>query len=153
MTKQETSSDFLSTFKDTQTILNTLKRKVPLQVKMSALLVASNPNKEEIEEINEKEKSRIKRDISYLESELKKNPDDEQAKRIITRLKEELSTNNNSSNDVIYSLDENNLRKRLHVIFGAYLAYLDEKDKNGLEQALNIIEQNIAKRNQFLRAA
>lgn len=125
--------------KETKSILDILRREVPLQIEMSALLVASIPDD------NEK-RSNQEKAIAHFEKKLKDNPDDLQSQATLERLKKELETGTfttASGNDEI-SYDKDSLRKRLHVIFGAYLAFLEEKDTEAFTQATEIIEKGIS---------
>lgn len=100
-----------------------------------------------------KDEKRIKKDITYLENELKKNPDDESAKRMLERLTEELKNGEYGYKydpEFVNLLDENKLRERLLFLFAPYLDFLDENDKSRLQEALNLIEQNISKRDEIL---
>ena len=100
-----------------------------------------------------KEEKRIKKDILYLENELKKNPDDESAKEMLKGLTEKFKNGEYSytyDTEFLNLLDENKLRERLHFLFAPYLDFLEENDKSRLQEALNIIEQNISKRNDIL---
>ena len=170
-------------------ILKMLEREIPLQVQISALMIASipdnannikkalstfknklkeDPDNKQIRETiarlerelqgssqgeASKEEKRIKRDITYLENELKKNPDDESAKKMLEQLTEELKNGEygyNYNHEFLNLFDENKLRERLHFLFAPYLEFLDENNKNGLQEALNIIEENISKRDKIL---
>ena len=125
----------------TVSVLDMLKREVPLQVEMFALLKASK-------EYQSDRHRDIEKAIAHFEKKAKDNPDDEQVKATIERLKNELAvsakgTQKPTDEDNETSFSKETLRKRLHVIFGAYLAYLKDKDTEGYAEALSIIETSI----------
>lgn len=131
--------------KDTKSILDMLRKEVPLQIKMSALFVASIPDK----------RKNMEKAISHFEEKLKGDTDDLQTQATIERLKKELEKGEDSvstdSNENLFS--EENLRKRLHVIFGAYLAYLEDNDAEGFKKAMAIIEKGISDSEKILSRA
>ena len=123
--------------KDTTSILNMLSKEIPLQIEMSALLVASNPNE------NEK-CSNLEKAIAHFEKKLKENPEDTQVEATIKRLRKEVEEGIFKTDESEISYDEDSLRRRLYIIFGAYLAFLEEKDTEGFNMAMKMIEENIS---------
>ena len=125
----------------TVSVLDMLKKEVPLQVEMFALLKASKENQSD-------RRRDIEKAIAHFEKKAKDTPDNEQVKATIERLKNELAvstkgTQKPTDEDSETSFSKETLRKRLHVIFGAYLAYLKDKDTEGYAEALSIIETSI----------
>ena len=148
-TQKNSEGDFMSDELDnreqimssTVSVLDMLKKEVPLQVEMFALLKTSKENQSD-------RRRDIEKAIEHFEKKAKDNPDDEQVKATIERLKNELTASANGTQkptdeDSETSFSKDTLRKRLHVIFGAYLAYLKDKDAEGYAKALSIIEKSI----------
>ena len=140
-----THVDFI---RDTQSIIAMLQREVPYQIKMSALQAAST----ELIYSEAVQRKNIEKAITHFEKKIKDNPNDEQAKATVERLKREIEQEayKNATKHENIDFSSNTIRQRLHVIFGAYLAYLEEKDKEGFKQALDIIEKGISNRKRIL---
>ena len=123
---------------NTASILDMLRTEVPLQVEMFALLKASTKTESDRRED-------IKKAIAHFE---KKDSPSEHDKKTIKQLKNELTTLEKSTyrtakEDSENSFSREELRRRLHVIFGAYLAFLEQHDAEGFAEAMNIIEKDI----------
>lgn len=149
-TQKNSEGDFMSDELDnreqimssTVSVLDMLKKEVPLQVEMFALLKTSKENQSD-------RRRDIEKAIEHFEKKAKDNPEDEQVKATINRLKNELATSEKEAKkptekeDSETSFRKETLRKRLYIIFGAYLAYLKDKDTEGYAEALSIIEKSI----------
>ena len=122
----------------TASILETLRKEVPVQIEISATLQITA-------DLIDDRRADIEKAIKHFDKKTPDSPDYEQAQATIERLKQTLATIDKTKNGVFNesntSLDKDALRKRLHVIFGSYLAYLEEKDAEGFKEAISIIEK------------
>ena len=124
----------------TASILNMLRKEVPTQIEISASLQVTA-------KLIDDRRADMQKAIEHFEKKTPDSPDYEQAQATIRQLKHTIAKIDNAKNGVFSdsntSLDKNELKKRLHVIFGSYLAYLEEKDADGFKEAISIIEKGI----------
>ena len=124
----------------TASILDMLREEVPMQIELSATLQVTA-------KVVYDRRADMEKTIEHFEKKTPDSPDYEQAQATIKQLKQTLATIDRAKNGVFsesnISLDKDELRKRLHVIFGSYLAYLEDKDADGFKEAISIIEKGI----------
>lgn len=135
--------------KDTKDIIAMLKKEVSRQIEMLASHIAS----EEFMSSEQVQRYNIEKAIAHFENKLKDNPEDENTRATIARLKKELGQKKKPLKNSELSFSKASLRRLLHTIFGAYLAYLEEKDSEGFNQAMAIIEEGISNREKVLTKA
>lgn len=99
--------------KNTASILAMLKKEVPLQVEMSALLTASIPTEKE-------ERLRIEKAIEHFKKKVENDNNDSQSQETLQRLTQELENSNYKAVDENkISFTHESLREHLNIIFCA----------------------------------
>lgn len=106
-------------------ILKMLEREIPLQVKISALIVASIPD-------NEKENYNIRKALSTFKNRLKEDPDNKQIRETIARLERELQE---SSQGEAFK-DEKRIKKDIAYLENELKKNPDDESAKGMLERL-----------------